>query len=40
MASPPIRPDTARLCAAARARATDTNRPAIAAHAATGRALA
>ena len=31
-------PDTARLCAAAHARATDTNRPAIVAHAATGRA--
>ena len=31
-------PDTARLCAAAQARATDTNRPAIVAHAATGRA--
>ena len=31
-------PDTARLCAAAHARATDTNRPAIAAHAATGQA--
>ena len=29
--------DTARLCAAAHARATDTNRPAIVAHAATGR---
>ena len=31
-------PDTARLCAAAHARATDTTRPAIVAHAATGRA--
>ena len=31
-------PDTARLCAAAHARATDTNRPAIVAHAATGQA--
>ena len=31
-------PDTARLCAAARAQATDTNRPAIVAHVATGRA--
>ena len=31
-------PGTARLCAAARARATGTKRPAIAAHAATGRA--
>ena len=29
-------PDTARLCAAAHARATDTNRPAIVAHAAPG----
>ena len=33
-------PDTARLCAAAHARATGTNRPAIVAHAATGRANA
>ena len=31
-------PDTARLCAAAHARATDTTRPAIVAHVATGRA--
>ena len=31
-------PDTARLCAAAHARATETTRPAIVAHAATGRA--
>ena len=31
-------PDTARLCAAAHARATDTTRPAIVAHAATGQA--
>ena len=31
-------PDTARLCAAAHARATDTTRPAIVADAATGRA--
>ena len=31
-------PDTARLCAAAHARATDTNRPAIVAHTATGQA--
>ena len=31
-------PDTARLCAAAHARATDTNWPAIVAHAATGQA--
>ena len=31
-------PDTARLCAAAHVRATDTNRPAIVAHAATGQA--
>ena len=33
-----VRRGTARLCAAAHARATDTNRPAIVAHAATGQA--